>query len=809
MIGRTISHYRIIRQLGRGGMGEVYEAEDLNLRRRVALKILPPEVARDEERLRRFQREAETLARLNHPRIVTIYSVEEADGVRFLTMEYVEGSTLREAVRSGGLPIDRLVGLARQLSEALAAAHERGVLHRDLKPENVLLDRDGQLKVLDFGLAKSGPSEAVTALRGEQATLTIEGQLLGTVPYMSPEQAEGRSLDERSDIFSLGVMLYELATGERPFAGDTQTALLSAILRDAPVPLGDQRPDLPSGFRELIERCLEKDPVQRPQSAGEVLEALDSVDVPLTGAAAGANEPTGIGRRPRLLIWAGSVVALLVLAVAIAVFYGRRKPTATQEQTEPIQSIAVLPLENLSGDPAQDYFADGMTEALITDLAKIGALRVISRTSVMRYKDTEMPMRDIGQELNVDAVLEGSVMRAGGRVRITTQLIDARTDTHLWAESYDREARDVLRLQSTVAQAVADEIRIQVTPEERRRIAAESTVDPKAHELYLRGMEAVRKAGLEGPRHAADLLEEAVRLDPGFALAYAGLARAYAILAYSQSDPRSMIEKARQTAQKAMDLRPDLATPYFAMGYLDFVYAWDWDAAEREFNKALSLSQGEADSRIPYSLFLLCMGRLDEARAFIDETLARDPLSPRSVVWEGWVRFYSNDLEGAQHWAQRGLQLDANYLVAHWLLGRIHLQRGELDQAIEEMQRTADLSGRAPVIVGTLGYVLARDGKMDQAMKLLEEPTLQTKEGEPVQYASALVHTGAGDHEKALDALEEALERRATPLTYLGIDPIWDDLRGEPRFQAILRKMRFPLSLRRRSERRAQQVPAG
>jgi len=794
MIGRTISHYRILRQLGRGGMGEVYEAEDLNLRRRVALKVLPPEVAQDEERLQRFQREAETLARLNHPRIVTIYSVEEADGVRFLTMEYVEGSTLREVIQSGRLPVDRLVVLARQLSEALAAAHERGVLHRDLKPENVLVDREGQLKVLDFGLAKSGPSEAATALMGQEATLTIEGQLLGTVPYMSPEQAEGRSLDERSDIFSLGVMLYEMATGKRPFAGDTRTALLSAILRDSPVPLGDQRPDLPSGLRELVEHCLEKNPARRPQSAGKVLEALEAVDAALAGAAASANERMGIRRRPRWLVWAGSVVALLVLAVAIALFYGRRESTAAQAQAEPIRSIAVLPLENLSGDPAQDYFADGMTEALITDLAKIGALRVISRTSVMRYKDTEVAMQQIGRELNVDAVLEGSVLRAGGKVRISTQLIDARTDSHIWADSYEREARDVLRLQSTVAQAVADEIRIQVTPEERSRIAAEGTVDPKAHELYLRGMEAVRKAGLEGPRHAADLLEEAVRLDPGFAAAYVGLARAYAILAYSQSDPKATLEKARQMAQKAMELRPDLSGPHFAMGYIDFVYRWDWDAAEREFKTALSLSQGEADNRLPYALFLICMGRLDEARTFIDETLARDPLSPRAVVWEGWVHFYSNDLEGAQRWAERALQLNANYLATHWLFGRIHLQRGELDQATQEMQRTADLSGRAPVVVGTLGFVLARDGKLDQAMELLEEPTLQTKEGEPVQYASALVYTGAGDHEKALAALEEAFDHHATPLTYLGIDPIWDDLRSEPRFQTLLDKMRFPKS---------------
>jgi len=554
--GSKLGPYTILGRLGAGGMGVVYKAQDTKLGRVVVLKFLPEGALADQASRTRLLREAQNASALNHPNIATIYEVGEEGGQVYIAMEFVEGRPLKEMVPRDGMALEPVMRYGIQISAALAHAHERGIVHRDLKTANVVVTAEGQAKVLDFGLAKRvSAGELVEATRS-QKSLTEAGAIVGTLPYMAPEMLRGEGTDARTDVWALGVVLYEMVAGALPFRGQTEYELSSAILREPAPPLSAR---VSAGLRRVIWRCLAKEPSQRYQRANEVRAALEAVQAEVSRAPA---EPKGRG------------------------------PAQPEAERVRIRSLAVLPLENLSGNPEEEFFADGMTDALITTLAQISALRIISRTSVMRHKGAQKPLRQIARELKVDAVVEGTVVRSGNRVRIAGQLIDARTDTHLWAKKYESDLRDILAVQSDVAQAIAHEIEIKLTAQEQARLAFTRSVDPEGYVAFLKGRYYWYRRTPDALHKALEYLQGAIARDPTYALAHAGLADAYNSLGwdlFAVLPPAEAFPKAKATAEKALELDQNCGEAHAALGWAATGYDWDWGTAEREFRRAVEL----------------------------------------------------------------------------------------------------------------------------------------------------------------------------------------------------------------------------
>ena len=667
---KQIGRYRVTARLGAGGMGAVYRAYDEKLQRDVAIKLLHHQS--DEAGRERILQEARASSALNHPGICTVYEVEDQGEQSFIVMELVEGRPLSDLIPPDGFPFESVRGFGLQVADALAHAHARGVVHRDVKPSNILVTRRAASRswISDWGSTSDLSSSTARPNRIEIAS--DAGVLAGTLAYMAPEQLRGERPAARSDVWSLGVVLYELATGLRPYAGDTQFTLSASILGDAPRPLPDR---VPTGLKKIVSRCLTKDPAERYQDAGQVHAALEALEIPRRRVA------------------------------------GQPVRHDAPHRTTRVRSLAVLPLENLSPGPDDDFFADGMTDALITTLAQIRALRVISRTSVMRYKGARQPLPEIAQALNVDAIVEGTVLRSHGRVRIAAQLIHAASDTHLWAKQYESDMRDVLALQGDVARAIANEIQIQLSPQERSRLARSRPVDPAAYEAFLKGRHFWYRRSPDALRKGVELLQQAISLDPSYALAHAALAEAYASMGwdlFGLTAPSESFPLAKQAARRALELDPNCAEAHAALGNTAMGFDWDWETAEQEFRHAIELKPQYGPAHIWYSHLLKAIDRTEESLAESRRALECDPLGLVLNMHMGWHLVYARQYEKAIEQCQKTLELDPTFILAHVFLGQAYEQSGAFSDAIAAFERAVELSRRHPDISGGPGARLRR-----------------------------------------------------------------------------------------------------
>jgi eukaryotic-like serine/threonine-protein kinase len=787
--GQRLSHYRIEEKVGAGGMGDVYRAHDEHLDREVAIKILPSRTLADETSRKRFHKEALALSKLNHPNIATIHDFNTQEGLDFLVMEYIPGVTLNDRLAKGPLPEKQVVDLGTQLAEGLFAAHEHGVVHRDLKPGNLRLTDDARLKILDFGLAQLRLPSTASAVT---ETLSETKAVAGTLPYMAPEQLLGEDMDARTDIHAAGLVLYEMATGKRAFAEWPSGQLIGAIVRHSPIPLRQLNHKLSAGLERIVAKCLEKDPENRYQSAKELAVDLRRLahesQTQLPAAAAPA--------RATLFSFRGSfwvrlaVLALTVLAVALFFwqYWARRRLGDFQQ----FQSLAVLPLVNLSGDPSREYFADGMTEELITQLGKVTRARVISRQSVMQFKGTSMSLAEIAQKLKVDAVVEGSVLQSGNRIRVTARLVDAAQEKPVWNDEYERDLRDVLSLQDELTHAIANEIKMTITPQEHASLAKPREINPEAYEAYLKGRFQWYKISKQGFDDADRYFRLALEKDPNFALAYAGLADVWLMRSDSgYAVPSEMLPNAKSAALKALQLDPTLSEPHVTLANVETGYERDWAAAERNFQVAIELNPSSADAHFMYADYLISLKRNQEWQVEIQRAMALDPMNFFPRCFYGWHLIYLGRYDEAIDLLQKIVATQPNFSSAHLgLWGAYH--RKKMDkQALEEAVKFFELlNDQEAVAALTAGYSQAgyREG-MRRAAGVL---AVRAQHSHVAGVRIARLYAHAGNADQALFWLEKAWEARETPLVHLGVAWDWDQLRPDPRFQDLLRRMNFP-----------------
>jgi serine/threonine-protein kinase len=788
-------------------MGVVYRALDPRLERQVAIKLLPEETAGDPQARERLRCEAMAVAAIDHPYICKIFEIGEYGHALFLVMEYVAGETLDDKLRAGRLPLPEALRLAGEIAEALQEAHGRGVLHRDLKPANVMATNHGHAKVMDFGLAK----RLVAVTVGDQSTvgsagpLTVQGGIVGTPAYMSPEQVKGGPLDARSDLFSFGVMLAEMISGTQPFRRASVGETLAAVLHEPP-DLGAA----PPAVAAVVRRLLEKDREARYASAAEVRADLatllsksgsgdtltvatitSSITSPSSATlspAAAAMEPPSSRSRPRA--WWAAGVTVLGIGIAAYLFAGRQRadPAAPARS---IKSIAVLPLDNYSGDPAQDYFAEGMTDEVTANLATISKLRVISRGSAMQFKGKDRPATpEIGRRLNVDAVIEGSVSRAGERVRITAQLIDAREDKHLWAETFERSSRDVLSLQAELAGAIARAIDVRLTPTERSRLTTAKAVNPAAHDAYLRGRFFFNRPSDDNLEKAIAQCEEAVKLSPDFSLAYSGLSDAYLWAGYNEGfiTAAAARPKAKDAAERAVALDGQSAEAHTSLAVFKLFYDYDWPGCEREFRQAFSLNPNYAFAHDQFGLALGFQGRFAEAIAEGARAIELDPLSPQILVDAAMPFIFQRDVKGAKILARRAMELDPAFFFPVMVEGWADLDAGHYREALPALKRAQSLDA-PPFVTAYLAFAYGLGGDRSSALAELAALRKLSADGSVLPFNLALVKLGLGDGAGALDGLERAYATNSQLMPWIGYDTMFDTLRSEPRFDALLKRV--------------------
>jgi len=782
--GDRLGPYTIVSPLGAGGMGEVYLAIDTRLERQVALKILPASGANHELGANAI-REARLASTLAHPNVCTVFEAGEIDGRPFIAMERVDGQSLAAIIRDGPLPQDRAVRLGSQIADGLAHAHERGIVHRDLKPANVIVTPDGRAKIVDFGVARRGVAETDAAAEPTR-TADASPSVAGTWPYVAPEVLRGEPADARSDLWALGIVLFEMVAGRRPFDGRTAFELTSAILSAPSAPLP---PHVPRGLQAIIQRCLAKPIGERYQRAAEVKAALDAV------AWSGAATPAAhaLPRQRRRAIGAAIAVVALILAVAAWAGWRSRSARAGTAARPAIRTIAVLPLANLSGDSTQDYFADGMTEALITDLARVKGIDVISRTSVMQYRAARKPLPQIARELSADAIVEGSVLRAGDRVRITAQLIEAASDRHLWADEYDRDARDILTLQREVARAIAREVRVTLAPQDEAQLAAVRRIDPTAHEAFLKAQTYSARLTEEDLKRAIALFQQAIDREPRWADPWAGLAFAHLERGiWGVASTKDVVANARAAITRALDLDPKLGEAHRTLGSIAMQYDWDWTRAEREMRQAIELSGGDALAHREYATMLHAIGRFPEALAEIDLAGRLDPLSASMRSQVARIHYRARRFDDAIRLFHESIELDRTYLPNYARLADVYIALAKPDEAIDVLERGRALGYDSRRQSDGFGVALAMAGRRQDAIQIADDLKRRAATSDQPYYSIAMVETALGDYDEAIAWLTRAVDERTAAVWLAGCELKLDPLRRDARFLALLRRINIP-----------------